>query len=559
MLSVTALILFLAWTVQCIKTKSIAVSYNAGVIGFGLLTLVSLMSVVVASVNKIEALVHPLGPITWVSLTLIAFLTPTTLEKKSRRILMWTIVSVTSLLGLLVIYQQFAIGAMLFPSISYLANPLWNPTGSPLSACFLLILSIPLSVHLLKESGIHHEDRNSALALIAILISIIAVSMTIWRYIPLTKTSLLPIPVGWGILLESWKHPMRAIFGVGSDQFTMAYTLGKQLSINQTALWNSSFNTNASLLLHLATVNGFLSVVALLVFIIAIIRSNIVIPELRTALILAILFLFVFPPSLPLLILFSLLCILTTSDHHTYTIRLTSLGVVFGSIVCLGIIIGSSYCWYRYTRAEHLFYQALVSQNEKNNGTNAYNLMILAMRQNPFISRYHRAFSQLNLMMGGAITTNSEEDQALVSTLLSQAIREGKTATTLAPTNVYMWTSLASIYENLIGVATDAPTWTIATYQKAITLDPVNPVLRLDLGGVYVNLKDHDNALQQFMTAVTLKPNYANGYYNLANVHKLKGNTKEAIDSLQLVLDLISPTSLDYQKISEEIKILSTK
>ncbi len=571
MLTGVTIVICSLWTVDLIRKKSLIVSYNAGVIGFGLLTLTSLCSVIFVSANKIEALVHPFGTITWLSLTLICLIAPAYLEKKDHIKLIWMIVSTISLLGLLIIYQQFAIGAMLFPTISYLTDPLWNPTGTPLSACYLLALSIPLAIYLLKESGKNHEDRNTAFSLIALLVAVSGIAITIWRYIPLVNTSLLPFPVGWGILLESWKQPMSAIFGVGVDQFISAYTLGKQLSVNSTAIWNSAFNTNASLLLHLGTVNGFLGMVTLLLFVIVLVRTKIATLELRTSLFLAIIFLFLFPPSFPLTLLFGLFCILISSEHNTHIYGFTSLGVVFGSIVCIGVIICSSYCWYRYTNGEQLFYQAIIAKNQENNGTKAYNLMILAMRQNPFMSRYHATFGQLNLMLGGAIITSaqqnqttetlslSQEDQTLITTLLSQAIREAKTATTLAPSNVYIWGNLASIYQNLIGIASEAPSWAIAAYQKAITLDPVNPVLRLDLGGVYVGIQDYDNALQQFTTAVTLKPNYANGYYNLANVFKLKGNIKEAKATLQNVLDLLPRTSLEYQRVMEEIKALDTQ
>ena len=568
MLTGITILMCMLWTIRLIRTKALILSYNAGVVGFGVLTLSSLISIIFVSTNKIEALVHPLGMITWLSLTLIALIAPTSIEKKDHNKLIWMIVGASSLLGLLIIYQQFAITAMLFPTLSYLASPLWNPTGTPISACYILFLSIPLSVHLLKESGKNHEDRNSAFALIAILIAVSGIIITLWRFIPLVKTVLLPLPVGWGILLESWKKPMSAIFGVGVDQFTMAYTLGKQLSINTTAIWNSGFNTNASLLLHLATVNGFLGVSALLLSAIVLFYEKISTIELRIALFLTIIFLILFPPSFPLLFILSLFSLLATKEEHTHTYHFTSLGVVFGSIVCLGVILFSSYFWYRYTQGEQLFYQSVVAKNQENNGTKAYNLMILAMRQNPHISRYHATFAQLNLMLGNAIiagakqkqTTEtfslSQEDQTLVTSLLSQAIREGKTATTLAPNNVYMWSNLASIYQNLIGIATDAPSWSIAAYQQAITLDPVNPVLRLDLGGVYIGQKDYNNALQQFTAAITLKPNYANGDYNLANVLKLTGNTKEAKTALQNVLDLVPTTSTEYQKVMEEIKAL---
>lgn len=560
------IILCAFWTIRMVKTKSFIVSWNAGVIGFGLLSLSSLINVILVSQNKIEALVHPFGMITWLSLTLISLIAPTTLSNKNRTLFLWMMMASSSLLGLLIIYQQFAITSMLFPTISYLANPLWNPTGTPISACYLLALSIPLGIYLFCESGKNHEDRNTAFSLIAILIAITGIAITLWRYIPLMKSSLLPFPVGWGILLESWKQPIHAIMGVGVDQFISAYTLGKQLSINTTAIWNSTFNTNASFLLHIATVNGFLGIGTLFLFILSLVQSKISIIEFRIALFLTVLFLFFFPPSFPLILLFCLFCILISSKDNTRAYHFTQVGVVFGSIVCIIGILISSYFWYRYMQGEQLFYRAVVAKNQENNGTKAYNLMILAMRQNPFISRYHATFAQLNLMLGNAIITSAkqkqttdtlslpQEDQTLVTSLLSQAIREGKTATTLDPANVFLWSNLASIYQNLIGVATDAASWTIAAYQQAITLDPVNPVLRLDLGGVYVGMKDYDSALQQFTAAVTLKPNYANGYYNLANVFKLKGNTKEAINSLQHVLDLISPTSSEYQKVIEEIK-----
>jgi hypothetical protein len=568
-LTAVTIIVAILWTIDLMRTRTLVISYNPGVTGFGLLTLASLVSVIFVSANKIEALVHPLGMITWLCLTIIALIVPTSLVKRDRTLLLWMIVAACSLLGLLVIYQQFAITAMLFPNISYLASPLWNPTGTPISACFLLVLSIPLSISLMKESGKNHEDRNTAFSLIAMLIAVSATAITIWRYIPFISTSLLPLPVGWGILMESWKQPMKAIFGVGADQFISAYTMGKQLSINTTPIWNSAFNTNASLLLHLATVNGVLGGAALLYFVYILIRSTVILWELRITLILGIIFLLFFPPSFPLVILIGLLCIATSEEPTTHAYHFTSLGVVFGIIFSISIICTSSYYWYRMTNGEYLFYQAGIAKTGENNGTKAYNLMILSMRQNPFISRYHATFSQLNLMLGGAILTSakpnaitgkltlSTEDQQLVTTMFSQAIREGKTATTLSPKNVYVWNSLASVYQSLIGVAADAPSWATATYQKAITLDPVNPVLRLDLGGVYIATKDYDNALQQFTAAVTLKPDYANGYYNLANVLKLKGNIPEAKAALQNVLDLLPSSSQEYQKVSQEINLLS--
>ena len=53
------ILMCLLWTIRLIRTKRLIVSYNAGVVGFGVLTLASLLSTIFVSTNKIEALVHP--------------------------------------------------------------------------------------------------------------------------------------------------------------------------------------------------------------------------------------------------------------------------------------------------------------------------------------------------------------------------------------------------------------------------------------------------------------------------------------------------------------------
>ena len=60
------------------------------------------------------------------------------------------------------------------------------------------------------------------------------------------------------------------------------------------------------------------------------------------------------------------------------------------------------------------------------------------------------------------------------------------------------WQTHASIYRILIHVAQDADQWSIAAYVRAIQTDPTNPMLRLDLGGVYVTTQNYDQAIRLF-------------------------------------------------------------
>jgi predicted Zn-dependent protease len=111
-------------------------------------------------------------------------------------------------------------------------------------------------------------------------------------------------------------------------------------------------------------------------------------------------------------------------------------------------------------------------------------------------------------------------------------------------------------YQSLIGLAKDADTWAIAAYQKAFVLDPTNPVLRINLGGLYLTLGRTDEAGQAFLTAILLKPNYLTGFYNLAEVFRQKGDFDNAIKALEQARILVLRGSADEAKLEEEIKAL---
>ena len=122
----------------------------------------------------------------------------------------------------------------------------------------------------------------------------------------------------------------------------------------------------------------------------------------------------------------------------------------------------------------------------------------------------------------------SSQDKQTIQTLLSQAINEGRVSTVLSPHSSRNWTVLASIYRNISGVAQNALTFSLDAYGRAIQLDPLNPVLRLNVGGIYFAAKNDDLAIRFFTDAANLKPDYANAYYNLAIALRDKGDIQNA-------------------------------
>jgi hypothetical protein len=66
--------------------------------------LASVISLIAASTNKIEALISPLGPITFIALTIL-ILAGSFMTKQEKMWLRWVLYTVTGLLGLIALYR----------------------------------------------------------------------------------------------------------------------------------------------------------------------------------------------------------------------------------------------------------------------------------------------------------------------------------------------------------------------------------------------------------------------------------------------------------------------
>lgn len=566
-ISIVTVLLLCLWTARLIRTKKIVPTIPPITIGFGALTIAALVSILIASTNKIEAITHPLGVITYLSLTLMSFLLSQLFTNKQKQTMLWSTLVVIGTIGLITVYQQFSITSILFPNAAYLTSTLWNPTGTPISALYLFVLGIPLAIWLMRTSFKHHKEKHAALAIVSLVFMIVGVVVTLVRFVPLIPTVVLPLSIGWSVLLETLKTTKAAVAGCGAENFLSAYAIGRPISINQTALWNTGFSTNATLFLHLGTTLGLLGLLAGVTLIISIIKSVPKTIELRILWGISILGILCFPPSIPFLLFLAIIAVGQQQEQQTQEPVAPGIVAVISIIVLVGTIF-SSIGIYRFTNAEILYTRAGIAVEKNQNLTSAYTNYVYAIKQNAYMTRYHISLSQLALVMGGSILSSApknettgavtllDEDKQLVTSLFGLAVSEAKLATTLAPDNYVAWTNLATVYQSLAGVATDATNWTIAAYQKAITLNPISPMIRIDFGGVYMNAKDYDNAIVQFTNAATLKPNYANAYYNLANAYKTKGDYANALIALEKTQRLLPTTGSEYTNVTEEIRSL---
>ena len=229
--------------------------------------------------------------------------------------------------------------------------------------------------------------------------------------------------------------------------------------------------------------------------------------------------------------------------------------IIFATVIPTGYLLGRAYA------AEVMFQNSLVAAGA-NDGKKTYDTLIATIKTNPYRDTYRVAYSQTNMLIANTLASNknlSESDRQTVTQLVQQAIREAKNAVALNPTKVTNVENLASIYRNLLNFAQGADAWTTASYQQAVTLDPINPNLRIALGGVFFAQKNYDEAIRIFQTAVDLKPDLANAHYNLATAFREKEQYERALTSLEQVLSLVDKNSEDYTKASGEADELRKK
>ena len=211
---------------------------------------------------------------------------------------------------------------------------------------------------------------------------------------------------------------------------------------------------------------------------------------------------------------------------------------------------------YRTYTAEIYMKQALVAA-QKNDGNTTYQLMAKAINTNPRRDVYHNLYAQVNIALANSVAAKanfSDADKQTLQSLVSQAIKSSRISSeVLNPLNPINWEVRASVYKALIGAAENSEQWTINAYNTAIQLDPTNPRLRLDLGGIYYAKKDYLTAANLFRQATTLKSNYANAHYNFAEALANLQDYKNAKTSFEVAMSLVEKDSEDYKKVAAEL------
>lgn len=449
-------------------------------------------------------------------------------------------------------------------------------TGSPLHLILLAVIFL-LTIFVSKP----HQVRKT-LGVLGVPVAVLGLALAL-AYAPLPKplNAIQQLETNFPKeiqlpFLTSWKVSASVVRdefvkGTGPSSYLFNFSTYKPAEYNLQTFWNFSFESAFNEFFQILGTLGFLGFAVLVILTLVIFRLSwknlsmntaemhddntyVVLPALAISGLVSVLLLAIHATTLVSIVVtlfilaafmmsqrairervmeFSLGLKATTADNKQFDLFPVILFIVF-LIAAVPVL----YRTYIVVAADYFHRQALANVNT--NATLTYQYLQKAENLNPQVDLYRVDMAQTNFALANAIAiqkgpteanpqgTLTDQDRQTIQTLLSQSVNEGRVAVTLNPRSARNWEVLASVYRNISGVANNALAFSLDAYGKAIQRDPLNPALRLNVGGIYYAAKEYDLAIRFFTDAINLKPDYVTAYYNLAIALREKGDLQNA-------------------------------
>lgn len=354
--------------------------------------------------------------------------------------------------------------------------------------------------------------------------------------------------VTMNLIGSAWKQ--NAAFGVGANMFKELWDMKRPVEINVTQFWATDFNFGSGFVPTVAITTGLLGLLSLLVFLVLYIYTGFKaiffsstdssFRYVASTTFFISIFLWamsiIYTPSvaiLALMFVFSGIFIgilfaeglLQSMRINIFSSPRANFAAVFGIVVCLiASIAGGYFVWERVVAAS-------VFQ-----GGDA----IGSVRLVP-ADIYWRGVSEQSLVKVGSIIGSisrpedmGESQKASIRTSISDAIAAANNAIAWDSKNYQNWFVLGRVYEvlaaNGIGGAADNAK---SAYSEAEKRAPTNPAIPIAFGRIASILGNKDEARENIGKAISLKKNYTDAYFALAQIEASSNNIKGAIDSVE--------------------------
>lgn len=560
-LLVFSLLLFILTVIKTLNGKKITLVQTPFDILLILLTLLYLFSSLIVSPNKIESLLAPMGGASMFALTLLYF----SLTHSARPGLAGSQGQALPALPI----TALLISAILLsiPILVRQFNPNLNifPLGSYYSTALFLVPLVVYSVVAFIRPRLSIPKGVAFMAFVAFLILISALALSVYHLftdLPAgqagQKPILLPPTAGWAILLESYKNVSHFALGVGPNNFSSAYALGKPLLLNTTPFWNAISFMSSSFLFTAATEVGILGFLLLSIMFIKIIKFIKISKYNLLPLTISFLILLLLPIQLPHLILTIILLAASSPQKiKQFTLPIAKKFTVYLTLILLITSALLLYWPFKSYASDVLLRLSRVSNSNQFLGT-ALNFSQKAIEFNPYSERAYSLSSSLTLeaLRNIAGQANASDSAEITQSLAGQAITHARKTTELSPQKSENWGLLGDTYQSLSGIAENANTWALNAYNQQMLLNPFSPQVKVSAGGLSMISGDHETAVLLFRQAINLKPDWNNAHYNLAILYSKTGNYNYAMVELQKTLSYTPADSPDYAQVSRDLQSL---
>ncbi len=502
-----------------------------------------------------------------------------------------------SLLNFITLLHYFGLIGK-FTSAEFITNRFFNPAGGMLPA---ISFTIPVLIATtFFTTGIKNWTVKSAL-FGSILLMIIGTVINISLILPqngIPVISLLPVRAGWSIAVDTMKIWQTALLGTGPETFLTAFTRLRPAFLNlDKYFWNFRFSESSNFIFTLITTTGLIGALS---FLFSFLRPLVVSLKIRRevedknsfnflilALASVIVSFFVIPTGVVSLVLAFVLLICLTIEQklqNLKSVRDISISLSSASsaspayhdlpetakptitssflpwlITFIAVAILSTY-WFFAGK----MYLASISYKEaidtiQTDPYNSYLKFQKAAQLDVYNPYYPQKLSQIYLSIANTYLSkeNSTDEEKKAGTDFAQrSLDAGKASAKLDPINVTVWENLFSVYRSLIPYAEGSADMAISHGLQATSVDPTNPALYLQLGILFYNLGDTDQAIKFIDRASELKQNWDVPYFNLSSIYKTKKEYAKALRYAQAGLQYTDPKGENITTIQEEIKAL---
>jgi tetratricopeptide (TPR) repeat protein len=361
-----------------------------------------------------------------------------------------------------------------------------------------------------------------------------------------------------------------AFTGIGTNQFSDAWQMHKDSSLNQTLFWNTPFSAASGYIPTLFITTGIFGVLTWFIFLSVVLytsarflfRSDAVDPfwyfigslSAASSLFVWLVAFFYVPGAVVLAVgaLTTGLLVAAQQSAQAPTgvkinfLATTRTGFVLIAIVMVVVIssIGAGYYALRQFSALYIYAGAIPSAQASEDPIATVSTQLAraySLHQTDVFAREIANYQLLSMNYLISLPSPSQVEQQKFQVAITNAIEAANEAIRLRPQNSQNWIALGDIYATLAAVNVEgAKDRAKEAYEKGRSYDPTNPYFDLQLGILAFRANDQAEARARIESALRLKSNYTDALYVMSQIDIAAGDLSRAIASTESLISLES-------------------